>query len=87
MLSDTGGMFVELAGSGAGGRPHRMTWNLIAGHNHGPFVPCGAAIALASKIARGASLPAGAMPCMGLVTLGEYLGALEGLDVREIIER
>lgn len=86
LVSDKGGMFVTLKGSGPGGQPHTMTWNIIAGHNHGPFIPCGASIVLANKIAEGAKLPVGAMPCVGLLTVAEYLDALEGLDVKEVIE-
>jgi hypothetical protein len=41
---------------------------------------------LASKIAAGSSLPIGAMPCAGLFTVTEYLNALKGLEVKEVIE-
>jgi hypothetical protein len=85
-VSDEGGMFVTLEGIGREGQPHRVTWNLIAERNHGPFIPCGAAIVLASKIAAGSSVPMGAMPCAGLVTVTEYLNALKGLEVKEVIE-
>jgi saccharopine dehydrogenase-like NADP-dependent oxidoreductase len=86
LVSDKGGMFVCLEGADPVGRPLRINWNLIAGHNHGPFIPCGAAIVLAIKLAQGVKLVTGACPCTGLLTVDEYLGALEGLDVREVIE-
>jgi saccharopine dehydrogenase-like NADP-dependent oxidoreductase len=86
LLSDTGGMFVRLDGVGIDQRPHTVTWNLIAGHNHGPSIPCGAAIALAVKLAGREQLPVGAMPCMGLLTVAEYLQSLQGLDIREVIQ-
>jgi hypothetical protein len=41
---------------------------------------------LARKLADGNVLPSGAMPCMGLLTVGEYLDALKGLDIQEIVE-
>jgi hypothetical protein len=41
---------------------------------------------LATKIAEGVKLSPGAMPCMGLLTVAEYLDALRGLDVKEVIE-
>src|SRR5262249_15338232 len=47
------GMFVSLAGNGRTGQPHVVTWNLIAQQNHGPFIPCGASIVLANKLAGG----------------------------------
>jgi saccharopine dehydrogenase-like NADP-dependent oxidoreductase len=86
LMSERGGMFVELAGCGRAGRAHRVTWNIIADHNHGPFIPCGASIALARRLAEGAPLPAGAMPCVGLITLADYLAALRGLDLKEVVE-
>jgi saccharopine dehydrogenase-like NADP-dependent oxidoreductase len=84
--SDKGGMFVTLEGTSANGQPRTTTWNLIAARNHGPVIPCGAAIALARKLAGGAQLPVGAMPCMGLLTVAEYLESLRGLDIREVLE-
>jgi saccharopine dehydrogenase-like NADP-dependent oxidoreductase len=86
IVSHRGGMFVTMEGQGQGGESRRITWNLIAERNHGPFIPCGAAIVLAQKLAAGVPLPEGAMPCMGLITVTEYLAALEGLAVREIVE-
>jgi saccharopine dehydrogenase-like NADP-dependent oxidoreductase len=86
IVSDTGGVFVTLEGVGRDGQEQRITWNLIAEHNHGPFIPCGASIVLANKIAQGVELPIGAMPCMGLLTVAEYLDALKGLDVKEVVE-
>jgi len=86
LVSDKGGMFVTLEGIDGKGQPRRITWNLIAQKNHGPFIPCGASIALANKLAEGIRLPIGAMPCLGLLTVNEYLHALKGLDVQEVVE-
>ena len=61
-----------------------LEWQLLAAQNHGLHIPCGAAIALANKLARGAALPHGAMPCMGILTVEDYLTALQGLDIREV---
>jgi saccharopine dehydrogenase-like NADP-dependent oxidoreductase len=84
LLSDKGGMFVVLEGIGTDGAPLRLEWQLLAEHNHGPHIPCGAAIALATMLARGDELAHGALPCMGIVTVEEYLAALAGLHVREV---
>lgn len=86
MVSDKGAMFVTLEGLGVDGHPLRKTWNLLAAHNHGPHIPCGASIALATKLASGAELPKGAMPCMGLLSIEEYLAPLGDLDIREVME-
>ena len=86
LVSDKGGMFVRLKGTDHDGKPLRITWNLIAQNNHGPFIPCGAAIALTQKLCSNMRLPSGAMPCMGLLSVEEYLAALPGLNLREIVE-
>jgi saccharopine dehydrogenase-like NADP-dependent oxidoreductase len=86
LVSHKGGMFVRLKGLGHDGEPLRITWNLIAQNNHGPYIPCGAAVALTKKLCSNVRLPSGAMPCMGLLSVEEYLAALPGLDLREIVE-
>jgi saccharopine dehydrogenase-like NADP-dependent oxidoreductase len=86
LLSDQGGMFVYLVGEGHGSNRIYTSWNLLAGQNHGPFIPCGAAIALARKLANGVALPQGAMPCVGLLTVKEFLAPLRNLDIREVVE-
>lgn len=86
LISDQGGMFVRLKGIGLDRQPLCITWSLLAGQNHGPHIPCGAAIALAQRIAAGVRFPAGAMPCMGLLSVDEYLGSLSDLDIQERVE-
>jgi saccharopine dehydrogenase-like NADP-dependent oxidoreductase len=84
IVSDKGGMFVTLEGAGHDGAPLTLTWNLIAAQNHGPQIPCAAATALVRKIAAGDALAVGATPCVGLLTVDEYLEPLRDLDVREV---
>jgi saccharopine dehydrogenase-like NADP-dependent oxidoreductase len=84
LISDKGGMFVSLEGAGLDGNHQRLDWHIVAANNHGPQIPCGAAIALAQKLAQGKPLPHGAMPCIGLVTVEEYLAALQGFDVHKV---
>lgn len=83
LVSDNGGMFVTLEGEGVDGARLRAEWNLIAEKNHGPHIPCAAAIALARKICAGVSLGPGAVPCVGLLTVEEYLEPLRGLSISE----
>lgn len=83
-VSDKGAMFVTMDGIGVDGQALSLEWQLLAAQNHGPHIPCGAAIALANKLARGDALPTGAMPCMGLLTVEDYLSALQGFDIREV---
>jgi saccharopine dehydrogenase-like NADP-dependent oxidoreductase len=85
LFSDRGGMFVRIEGlHHANGAPHALTWNLLARENHGPQIPCAPSIALANKLASGAKLPAGAMPCMGLLTVDELMAPLKGFSIREL---
>lgn len=84
IASDRGGMFVTMSGVDPDGDALELTWHLIARENDGPNVPCAAAIALAGKLAAGQALPAGAYPCMGLLTVEELLEPLKGLSIREL---
>jgi saccharopine dehydrogenase-like NADP-dependent oxidoreductase len=83
VFSDRGAMFVKLEGLHENGAPYTLTWNLVARENHGPNIPCAASIALANKLAAGGQFPAGAMPCMGLLTVEELMAPLKGLSIRE----
>ena len=85
LLSDSGAMYVKMEGLDTDGEPQQLTWTLLASENHGPHVPCGPAIALTHKIAAGFVPPAGAQPCMGLLSVDEILGALKGLRIRQIL--
>jgi hypothetical protein len=85
VASDKGGMFVTLEGEGPDGASQRVEWNLIAEQNHGPHIPCGAAIALARKIASGAPVPTGAMACLGLLSVEEFLEPLRDLKIYEYV--
>lgn len=84
IVSHRGGMFVTLEGMGHEGEALSLTWNLLAAQNHGPQIPCGAAIALVRKLANGHVFPAGATPCVGLLSVEEYLAPLRELDVVEV---
>jgi hypothetical protein len=81
LISGKGGMFVVLEGLGRDGQPLTKRWHLLAERNHGPFVPCGAALALAGKLAAGEPVPRGAMPCVGLLSVAEYLAPLKSLAI------
>jgi saccharopine dehydrogenase-like NADP-dependent oxidoreductase len=68
-----GGMVVRMRGLSVAGKPVQLAWNIFAPHHHGPEIPCMAAILLARRLARGEALPPGAMPCMGLLRLQEFM--------------
>jgi len=70
--SERGGMLVSLAGERTDGSRARMEWHLTADANHGPEIPCMAAILLTRKLARGELSARGAFPCMGFLKLSDF---------------
>lgn len=79
--SALGGKVVALTGRDAEGRPVARSWHIAADHDHGPEIPCMAAILLAQRLARGESFAAGAWPCMGLLRLDEFAPEFERWDM------
>jgi len=75
------GMFVKLQGQGTDGQPLGLCWEIVATANHGPNIPCMAAVALARKLAARQLEQRGAMACLGLLSVDEYLAELEGLQI------
>lgn len=70
--SALGGMVVRVEGVNAQGRPARRAWHIAADHDHGPEIPCMAAILLARRLAKGEPLPIGATACTGLLPLEAF---------------
>jgi hypothetical protein len=79
--SDRGGMAVTLAGRDADGRPQRLTWSLVAGSGHGPYIPTTPSVLLAKRLLAGTLATRGVMPCVGLFTLAELLAEVADLDI------
>ena len=74
-------MFVRLSGIAPDGVEQVRTWELVAERHEGAHIPCMAAVRLARKLARGEIGVRGAMPCLGLVSLDEYLDELRPFAV------
>jgi hypothetical protein len=70
--TQSGGMMVSLSGLGHDGGQRRVEWHVHAGDNHGPEIPCMAAILLARKLAQGRIDARGAYPCMGFLSLEDF---------------
>jgi saccharopine dehydrogenase-like NADP-dependent oxidoreductase len=79
-------MHVTVRGRNREGEAAVRSWFLIAGQDHGPFIPCFPAIALARKILRSEVATRGAMPCVGLLTVDDILAVGSELDLR-VVER
>ncbi|MFN2258550.1 MAG: saccharopine dehydrogenase family protein, partial [Parasphingopyxis sp.] len=84
--SGNSGFHMHLDGINADGTAKRISVRLVAGSGHGPLIPCMPAILLARRLARGEIAARGAMPCLDLVGLPDYLTALEDLDITLHIE-
>jgi hypothetical protein len=67
-----GGMRIRVVGRQAEGQRVARTWQLAVSAVDGPEIPCMAAILVARRILSGESLPAGAAPCAGLLTLQDF---------------
>ncbi len=70
------GFFMRLSGAGRDGQPKALTFYLLAEENDGAYVPAMPAVICAQKLASTTKPAAGAYPCMGIVTLKEYLASL-----------
>lgn len=70
--SALGGMVVRVQGLDAAGQPARVAWHIAADDDHGPEIPCMAAILLARRWARGERAPVGAFTSSGLLALAEF---------------
>ena len=70
--SALGGMVVRVRGLDAEGAQAARAWHLAADHDHGPEIPCMAAIILARKLAAGGSARVGAHIGIGVLALDEF---------------
>lgn len=70
--TDLGGMVVRVQGLNAQGISSQSAWHIAADHDHGPEIPCMAAILLTRRLAQGTPLAAGAFACMGLLELSDF---------------
>jgi hypothetical protein len=79
--SDAGAMHVSVTGLDETGRAVTRGWHLVATKGDGPFVPTLAAAALVRKLAAGDLPSAGARPCIGLLTLNDFLLEAQGMHI------
>ncbi len=81
--SDTGGMHVTLSGLDLNGVPLTLSWFILAKNSDGPQIPCVPAILLAQQLyEKSAGLAAGAFPCVGLISLDDYVEALSPFAIQ-----
>lgn len=86
MGTSRSGFHMYLSGQGKSGEQKTARFYLIARSGHGPYIPCMPAILLARKLAKNEMDRRGAMPCVDLINLDEYLAALDGLDITVVAD-
>jgi saccharopine dehydrogenase-like NADP-dependent oxidoreductase len=84
--TDTGGMFVEATGTDHDGKPLTRTWQVIARRGDGPYIPHVPATVLTRRLLDGTETRRGAMACVGLMTIDQFMAEVADLSI-EIIER
>jgi hypothetical protein len=72
---------MRLTGTALDGTPKLQTFHITARSGDGGYIPCIPAILLARRLARNQTSELGAMPCMGLIGLRDYLDGLADLEI------
>ena len=72
---------MEMRGRGKDNKEKTITFYILTDSGHGPHIPCIPSIILAQWLVRGEINQKGAIPCMDLITLENYLDALEEYDI------
>lgn len=70
--SSLGGMVLRVQGLDEHGVPRSRAWHITADNDHGPEIPCMAAILLARKLAEGNIRETGASVCMNWLHLSDF---------------
>ncbi|MFZ5601572.1 MAG: potassium transporter, partial [Pseudomonadota bacterium] len=73
---DESGFYMALQGLDHNSQPQQIRFDLLARQGDGMYIPCVPSILLALKLARGQITHTGAQPCMGFISLEEYLELL-----------
>jgi hypothetical protein len=79
--SETGAMQVRVRGATARGETVTRTWNLVAGRNDGPEIPCVPAIAIAKRMLGADTHERGARACVGMIDIGDIAAELADFDI------
>ena len=78
---DDSGFYMKLSGTDENNEHREIVFEIVAHHGDGLFIPSMPAILLAKKFANGEIKDIGACPCMGIITLDEYLEGLSEFDI------
>ncbi|MGB2742717.1 MAG: saccharopine dehydrogenase NADP-binding domain-containing protein [Cognaticolwellia sp.] len=83
--SDKGAMEVLIAGKSNTDETQQVKWTLYAPKGNGPYIPTLSCIILARKLLSTSNdnpiLDVGAMPCVGLLELSDFMALFNALDI------
>lgn len=79
------GFYMRVSGTGHDGAAKHVRFDLTARNGDGVNIPCIPAVVLARKLARGELTARGAYPCVGFVSLEDFLDALRDLNVDQVL--
>lgn len=79
--SDIGGMQIKIKGMDVDHKEKTMIWTLYAPDGIGPYIPSLSAVIITKKLISNKLTERGAMPCLGLFTLAEFLPIAEQLNI------
>lgn len=80
--SADGAMHLILEGRDTAGRRTVAKWFIVAFDGDGPYIPAIPSVVLAKRMMAGKTFDAGAMPCVGMITLQEYLDELKTFNIK-----
>lgn len=78
-----GGMHMIISGKDKNQKSQTIRWFIVAKNGDGPQIPTIPAIILTKKILANQITERGAMPCVAMVTLDEYIDELKGFEVKQ----
>ena len=79
--TSNGGMHIIIDGKDLLGKSLRKKWFIVAKHGDGPQIPCVPSSLLAKKLIDGNLNVTGAIPCLSLISLDEYIDNLKKFNV------
>lgn len=79
---DDSGFYMKLSGTDKNGQPKEINFDLVARHGDGLYIPSMPAILMAKKLANDEITATGACPCVGFITLDDYLTGLSEFDIK-----
>jgi len=76
------GFYMDLKGLSNDSNPQTISFQIVARNGDGLYIPCIPSILIAKKLVRNELSDIGAHPCMGYISLDEYLDALKLLNIK-----